>query len=146
MKRTIVLLICLLVLLVSLVGLLVASWGPRPCPIDVRDETFQNLKTGMNEKEIAAILGGPPGDYRTRTDVFYFSISSGNAYRTLERFDHVTTSVWSTDECEIYVYFDPEGKAVLIDSARGHVSGPPPPPSTRYPFPLRQILHPIVDP
>jgi hypothetical protein len=94
----------------------------------------------MTEEEVQAILGGPPGDYTTRPGVYYSRLSAGHIDPDREK--HRTKREWVTDHYAIYVYFASNGKAVLIGSAPCRA----PQPSSRYPTPLREILHPVIDP
>jgi hypothetical protein len=142
MKRCLILLIGVLAVAGSLGLVRMAWWGTRDCPVDVRPETRAKLQIHMSEKEVEAILGGPAGDYRTRPNIDYAFVTLGHKYQVLKRFDHVTERKWHTDEYAIHVYFDPDGKAILIASA----CADPPLPSECYPPPLRQMLHPFVDP
>src|SRR5947209_2486329 len=45
-------------------GVLVALVGPWPCRVTQRN--CDRIREGMTQAEVHAILGGPPGDYRTR--------------------------------------------------------------------------------
>jgi hypothetical protein len=112
MKHRRIRLACLLLVLLSPFAIF---WlmTPRPvsCPVDVRLETFEQLKAGMSEGEFEAILGAPAGDYRTRKDDSYLFPAPGtfpcNRGETTER-------EWLTDEAAIRVFYDAEGKAVYF--------------------------------
>ncbi len=145
MKLRILLLVCLLFVAASFIVHVIGTWGLTPCPVDLRPEISEKLKLGMTEKDVEAVLGGPAGNYTTRPDVFYVHLSSGVVSRAVEQHDYLTKRQWYTDKYGILVYFDPDGKAVLIDCMSGHPLSPPPP-STRYPPPLREIMHLFVDP
>jgi hypothetical protein len=60
MRKT---LACVAVVLV-LAGGLVALLGPRHCPVN--RAAFERIEEGMTRAEVHAVLGGPPGDYRTQ--------------------------------------------------------------------------------
>src|SRR4051812_10760370 len=47
-----------------LFGGLFALVVPWPCPVN--RVAFERVKEGMTPEEVHVILGGPPGDYRTR--------------------------------------------------------------------------------
>ncbi len=137
MKSHIVLVVLTLGIAVAVVALAVAGWGSAPCPVDVRQETFERLKPDMGEPEVEAILGGPAGDYRTRAGVKYQRMdSAGIMFPIGERFEQGTESRWLTDGYAIYVSFDADGKAWLIYGLRAL----PALPSMRYPPPLRQLM------
>src|SRR5262245_14338544 len=56
-------------LLVALAGLAVtvpvAAWLLWPGQDEITPENYERIKAGMSRAEVEAILGGPPGDYRT---------------------------------------------------------------------------------
>jgi hypothetical protein len=119
MKRRPIFLISLLVLCVLGVVFWFGANVQKPCPVNVQPESFDQLKLGMNENEIEAILGGPPGDYRRRADIGYLFSSSGNESQCLEGLSHVIRKEWNTDEYAIHIFFGPDDKAELILSAGG---------------------------
>jgi hypothetical protein len=51
-------------LLLVLAGALVLLRPPGPCP--VTRGAYERIEPGMSRTEVEEILGGPPGDYRTR--------------------------------------------------------------------------------
>jgi hypothetical protein len=57
-------LVAALSLTLVLLGSFMALMMPRQCP--VTHEAYSLVKEGMTQSEVHAILGGPPGDYRTR--------------------------------------------------------------------------------
>ncbi len=138
MKRVLTFGVGILTIAVPFVIVAVVTWYSKPCSVDVRYETFSKLKIGMSKKDIEAILGGPAGNYST---VIEGSLA-GTLEPTFDASDQVSRREWHTDEYEITVYFDPDGKAKWIGG--GRVS--PLLPSMRYPPPLRQIMHHVVDP
>jgi hypothetical protein len=95
-------------LVVGLVLFLVlAAWmlsRPRHCTVSRAN--FERIEKGMTVAEVFAILGGPPGDYRTRPPAPgpyrgpTTKIRSGGRSRVKEW-------VWSGDEGYVWVYFDP---------------------------------------
>ena len=137
MRRRITLLGSLSVLAMSIVTLGVATHSPAPCPVEVRPETYGQLKVGMSEREIEAILRGPPGDYRTRKDVSYLF---GGVFWPID--EPITTKEWDTDDYAIQVWFDRGGEAVFIVDGMGiHY---PPTLSERYVDPLLSKLEPFI--
>jgi hypothetical protein len=58
------LLIVLLAIALVLFGALLPLVLPRHCP--VTRAACDRIKEGMSQADVYAILGGPPGDYRTR--------------------------------------------------------------------------------
>lgn len=77
-----------------LAGALVPVAFPRPSPVTLT--TVERVKGGMTQAEVEAILGGPPGDYRTRpTDVEVDTAPLLSA----------RTEVWEGDEGTVAVSF-----------------------------------------
>jgi hypothetical protein len=78
------------------------------------------IKDGMTEKQIESILGAPPGDYRTKTVLYgglrqiaipltaFDSVSKTGESRT----PPYTIETWTTNDCEISVTFDENGKVI----------------------------------
>ena len=143
MKRRGMILCGILSLFTVLASVMVGfSWRSSSCPVDVREETSLKLKNGMTEAEVEWILGGPAGNYTTYPGVEYSFVTAGNDPQILARHAPITKRRWHTDEYAIDVYFGAEGEAIWIHSA----AADEPRPSTRFPPPLRQILHPFIDP
>jgi hypothetical protein len=42
----------------------------RPAPPPIRRANLDQIRPGMDRADVAALLGGPPGDYRRRARVF----------------------------------------------------------------------------
>jgi hypothetical protein len=61
MKKLIVVGMAVVLLLGGALYALVRPWH---CPVN--RVTFERIKEGMTQADVYAILGGPPGDYRTR--------------------------------------------------------------------------------
>jgi hypothetical protein len=137
MKRRIILSAAILALTLAVISLAVSKTGSDPCPVDVRYETFSILRDGMSEKEVEATLGGPAGDYTTGPNISFVGTRGGLGPR-----HWVTKKQWKTDKFIIAVYFDSQATVVW----NSYIEPPAPPPSTRYPPPLQQILHPFLDP
>jgi hypothetical protein len=137
MRRRIIFTAGMFALTVAAITLLVFNGRPEPCPVDVRYETFSKLRDGMSEKEVEAILGGPAGDYTTGPNIAFVGTRGGLGPR-----HWVTKKQWKTDKFIIAVYFDSQATVVW----NSYIEPPAPPPSTRYPPPLQQILHPFLDP
>jgi hypothetical protein len=116
MKRRITILVFLLALAVSSIAVQVVTRSPTPCPVGLRPETSDKLELGMIEKDVAAILGGPAGDYRTQKDIGYLCAFSGPV---VPRTAHHTKSEWLTDQYAIEVWFGEDGKALSIRSGVG---------------------------
>src|SRR5437660_8314335 len=69
-------------------GVLVALLGSWPCR--VTRANCDKLKEGMTQAEVHAILGGPPGDYRTRPPanrLFAFIRDFGGPPGLIEKWD-----------------------------------------------------------
>jgi hypothetical protein len=87
------LLIGLLAVGLVLAGMLLALVMPRHCPVNRAN--FERVKEGMTPAEVAKLLGGPPGDYRTRP--VHSDIGSGGG---------ISWTMWFGDEGEAWVYFE----------------------------------------
>lgn len=57
-------LVVFLALALVLAGILVALVGPRHCPVS--RAALGRIAEGMTQADVHVLLGGPPGDYRTR--------------------------------------------------------------------------------
>ena len=55
--------VAVLALALLLVGTLLPLVRPLRCPVN--RAAFERIKVGMTQAEVHAVLGGPPGDYRT---------------------------------------------------------------------------------
>ena len=66
---------------------------PRQCPVN--RAAFERIEVGMTQSEVEQILGGPPGDYRTRPD---------DTWRVM-----VWDEWWLGDEGDVSVGFTPGG-------------------------------------
>jgi hypothetical protein len=101
MRKRLRWLVCLAVVLV-LVGVLVHLLFPSASP--VTRVAFDRIQTGMTQAEVEAILGGPPGDYRTRP------------------MDPIYENHRSTDpEIEPLQWWGDEGEVLLTVESRGVV-------------------------
>jgi hypothetical protein len=136
MKRWAIRLGSLLVLALSIVGVRLAAHAPAPVPVHFQAERFGELKAGMSENEIAAILGVPAGDYRTRNDVHYLF----DCIEHVPYHQKTTSKEWNADDCAIHAAFAPDGKAVWITYGMGYNLSPTL--SERYP--LLKKLEPLV--
>jgi hypothetical protein len=56
--------LALLAVTLLLIGAVLPLVLPRHCP--VTRAAFERIEKGKTQEEVYAILGGPPGDYRTR--------------------------------------------------------------------------------
>jgi hypothetical protein len=142
MKRRIICLAGSIAFIVSIASIGLTTLNFRPCPVDVRPETLARLEIGMTESEIEALLCAPPGDYTSEPGVAYGFAGSWLCDDAVEELDQRPTSEWRTDQYDIIVYFEPNGKAVEIEFGRAFITRP----SMGYPTPLRQMLHPFIDP
>jgi hypothetical protein len=78
-----------------LCSLLLPLLLPWHCPVNWA--ASERIKEGMTRAEVEAILGGPPGDYRTRPEGFIFEIPR-TSMQVSER--------WYGDEGKVDVGFD----------------------------------------
>jgi hypothetical protein len=60
-----------------LAGGLIALLGPRHCPVN--RAAFERIEKGMTRAEVRAIMGVPPGDYRTRPHGFSIVFDGGGS-------------------------------------------------------------------
>jgi hypothetical protein len=82
-----------------LVGLVVPLARPRRCP--VTPGAFGCIQRGMSQAEVEHVLGGPPGDSRTRP------IQVGLTHWDFRREGRL--EVWYGDEGAVLVYFHSTG-------------------------------------
>lgn len=94
--------------LLVLVGAAAFALWPRPSR--VTRENFSRISTGMTLPEIEAILGGPPGDYRTVPTTAPRGWHGREGIHVSGEFCIAVTHVWHGDSGEIEVDFDPSGK------------------------------------
>jgi len=114
--------------LMAYVGLLIRlqfppTIEPRPI-IDTSERNCQRLRHQMSEAEVEAVIGGPAGDYRTRSDISYVpprNLISGGGI-SLPQPGRVTKE-WRTDEAMVIVEFEPGFGATSIRQRRG-IGGP----------------------
>jgi hypothetical protein len=95
---------CVAVVLV-LVGALLPLAMPRRCP--VTRAASEQIEKGMTQAEVHAILGGPPGDYRTRADLRGWPRFSATEEPGAEQI-----AVWHGDEVYVVVWSDSSGRAI----------------------------------
>jgi hypothetical protein len=109
----------------SITILVVGLWPVRllpqsSCPVHVHWEAFKQLKRGMSNDEVEAILGGPEGDYRTRNDIYYvFSAPGAHAKDNNGDIYRPPGSIkreWLSDEYAIELWYGPDG---TVNEARG---------------------------
>jgi hypothetical protein len=116
-------LVALVAISIFLVILPKVSLRPVPCAVHLQRETCEKLDKGMTRQQIEAILGGPPGDYTTRPDIGYGQFTLGMVSNEIQQ-GNVTEFAWRTDDYEITVRFDGNGRAIAIAGASGHISRP----------------------
>jgi hypothetical protein len=75
------------------------------------------IREGMRQEEVEAILGGPPGDYKTHDIVF----AKGWPLR-----GNAQTREWVTDDGLVLVVFKDDGTVDWYDTDRGLAAGPGP--------------------
>jgi hypothetical protein len=112
-------------LLVVLAGLavvvaagVVVLW-PRASQVTL--ENCQCICKGMTRFDVELILGGPPGDYRTRPTWDWRQ--EDDFMRSSFLFDHDRrVGHWYGDGVMLVVVFDPDDKVFIADSR--HIGGP----------------------
>jgi hypothetical protein len=106
MRKLLVGMLAVALLLASTLLVLVLPWR-----CSVSRANFERIKEGMTRAEVEAILGGPPGVYRTcsrGTAPERYTLVGGYSWGQ-------TYSVWSGDEVTVYVCFDRDGLVGWID-------------------------------
>jgi hypothetical protein len=98
-------LVAVLAVALVLAGGLVALLGPRHCPVN--RAAFGRIGEGMTRGDVHAMLGGPPGDYRTGP-------SSGPWPDSFTSPAHGVTEVWEGDEGAVTVYYDSVDATVFL--------------------------------
>src|SRR5262245_55967209 len=91
--------VAFLALALLLLGTMLPLVVPRHCPVS--RAAFERIKEGMTQAEVYAILGGPPGDYRTRphgTNIYLSRMFSG--------LDPIIED-WEGDEGSVAVEYEP---------------------------------------
>ncbi len=83
------------------VGALSVRWLTVPVTSHISEATVARIQPGMTKAEVERLLGGPPGDYTTRSMVWALEIS--------RLVPPGTPASWLSDEGEATVYFDEEG-------------------------------------
>lgn len=100
-----------------LVGFLLSLLLPRHCPVNW--VACKRIEVGMTQAEVEAILGGPPGDYRTRQGKARMGVGAIEMYtgRAVGPYwkSH-RKEWWLGDEGDIKVGYDldPIGKEVVV--------------------------------
>src|SRR4051812_10694566 len=80
-------------------------WLTTPAKSPINWEAYAAIHEGMTEQQVAALLGGPPGNYATDR-------------RLVTGFPHAQGGrEWLSDALAVYVWFDAEG-TVIAKSAR----------------------------
>jgi hypothetical protein len=109
-KRTRVL---VLILLTAAVGLLAcAGWWWLTTPRHrIGLNSCSQIRQGMTQEEVEAILGVPPGNYATREEL---RLMGGLQMGRPANGEHGHYAEWASDELVIWVYFGPDGAAQLV--------------------------------
>jgi hypothetical protein len=94
-----------LVVVVMQVALLLTLLS-RYCP--VTHESYGRIEAGMKMKTVFAILGGPPGDYRTRIDHRPWPRLS-----TTEVPGAADVATWHGNEVVVVIWFGPGGEVIV---------------------------------
>jgi hypothetical protein len=82
---------------VALLGCGLFVWVVYPKHRINRD-SFEQIRSGMTEAEVEAVLGAAAGDYRTTPTLEYFSTRL------------MPDRQWSCNECRVGVWLNPDGK------------------------------------
>jgi hypothetical protein len=95
-------------------------------------DTVSKIEAGMHEEEVHGLLGGPPGDYRTRIDGFMIFrgdcetdvslLLSDPDVRSGKRF--VRVEEWLNNDGRVRVGFNAEGQVLAAESKGFIYAGP----------------------
>ena len=122
MKRAVKVALGLLILL-TLGGVGARRLCFRRPKINTGDEVFAKLELGMTEPEIAAIIGGPAGNYSSQKNPIVLYSIDGPSSEGVERAAAKRYSKeWIADADAVCVSFDEQGRA---DAIRWGVPLPP---------------------
>src|SRR4051794_41142319 len=107
MRRRVLLVLGSLVCL-GLLGFVLSALLFRP-PSSITHENCRRIEPGMRQPDVEAILGGPPGDYRTTAGTP--ESRSLRDFRTIlqEQSPEGVLRQWDGDELTVLVIFDKEG-------------------------------------
>jgi outer membrane protein assembly factor BamE (lipoprotein component of BamABCDE complex) len=94
---------------IALASLSVAVWNVIGHYSTVRRHHLERVEIGMTRAEVEALLGGPPGDYRTNPERFSISHHSLAQFRLEEAY---AKDDWIVDEAMIQVWFDANDRVV----------------------------------
>lgn len=82
---------------------------------------FAQIKAGMTQAELEALLGGPPGNYGRH--------ANGTSMMTLEGFEtppDAREEIWCDDSTRFEIYFDANGRVVAWHRRAGYSQEPLP--------------------
>jgi hypothetical protein len=82
-----------------------AGWWRLSAPPRINWDDFRQLKAGMTQEEVEAILGGPPGDYSAGPPQNKQNITISFADDPI-----LTRKEWRSDTLKIAVGFDDQGR------------------------------------
>jgi hypothetical protein len=101
----------LLVALVVAVGLgAFLGWWIFVRSAGVNRRSFDRIQTGMSQREVEAILGGPPGDYtEAGSNSFDWSCVPRESVAPQTDTDGCRREVWLAGGLSVSVYFRPDG-------------------------------------
>jgi hypothetical protein len=100
---------------ISLVLMFLFLLFSEPSPVSLRSRHL--IQDGMTEEQVVSILAAAPGDYRTRTALYgglqQIAIPS-SAFDSAKTgtFREPTVKKWTTNDGEISVTFDEDGKVI----------------------------------
>jgi hypothetical protein len=103
-RRTLLVVLAALAVVVAVGTVLL--W-PRAERVTLENHT--SIRSGMTLPEVEAILGGPPGDYRTSPTQFEFGDPSFRCRRSHLRGTGVSEEHWECDTLALLVRFSDEG-------------------------------------
>lgn len=122
MRRRLLVLFCVFALLVIGAGLAAVLFRPTH---RINRENCEQIEVGMMQQQVEALLGGPPGDYRTGEvaldlrevdDGFHSIMTSMEVLLGERRFRH---EWWQGDKGTLWVCFDEDDRVIAKNLTPG---------------------------
>jgi hypothetical protein len=105
-----------LVLATSVLALFLVAWfvlAPVAKPNRLTLERYEEVAFGMTRDQVESVLGGPPGNYKTRT------MASGLDRSSIRFIEPTATLRWQDDRHAVEVIFDARGEVLTYRHSKG---------------------------